>query len=87
MQNRYDFTDLKELKIDWQLGDRKGTMRASVAPRSAGELVIDAGAPKSGDVLAIDFHDAKGQLVDSYRLPIGKTAEDQKRNPWGPDLD
>ena len=74
VRNLYDFTDLSELKIDWQLGTRKGTLNASVAPRSAGELTIDAGTPKSGDVLAIDFRDAKGQLVDSYRLPIGKAA-------------
>ncbi len=43
VQNRYDFTDLSELAIDWQLGSRKGTLAARVAPRSAGELVIDAG--------------------------------------------
>ena len=75
VQNLYDFTDLSELKIDWQLGTRKGTLKASVAPRSAGVLTIDAGTPKTGEVLAIDFRDAKGQIVDSYRLPIGKAAE------------
>jgi hypothetical protein len=74
IQNRYDFTDLSELKIDWQLGTRKGTLKTSVAPRSAGELLIDAGAPNSGDILAIDFRDAGGLLVDSYRLPFGKAA-------------
>ncbi|MCC6124252.1 MAG: discoidin domain-containing protein [Pirellulales bacterium] len=75
VQNRYDFTDLSELSIDWQLGTRKGALRASVGPRSAGELAIDAGAPKMGDVLAIDFRDAKGQTIDSYRLPIGTAKE------------
>jgi len=75
VRNLYDFTDLAELRIEWQLGTRKGTLTASVAPRSAGELAIDAGAPKAGDVLSIDFRDAKGQMVDSYRLPLGKAAE------------
>ncbi|MFZ1933280.1 MAG: glycoside hydrolase family 2 TIM barrel-domain containing protein [Thermoguttaceae bacterium] len=74
VQNLYDFTDLSELKIDWQLGDRKGTLPTSLAPRSAGELVIDAGTPTPGDVLAIDFRDANGRIVDKYRLPIGKAA-------------
>ena len=74
IQNRYDFTDLSELTIEWQRGARKGTLKFSLAPRSVGELVIDAGAPAPGDVLAIDFRDVKGQMVDSYRLPIGSAA-------------
>ncbi len=72
VQNFYDFTDLSELKIDWQLGSRKGTLKASLPPRTAGELLIDAGTPAPGDVLAVNFRNAKGQLVDCYRLPIGK---------------
>ena len=68
----YDFTDLSELKIDWQLGSRKGTLKASLPPRTAGESLIDAGTPAPGDVLAVNFRNAKGQLVDCYRLPIGK---------------
>jgi beta-galactosidase len=74
VENRYDFTSLSEVKIDWQLGQRKGTANASVAPRSAGELVIDAGTLQAGDILALDIRDAKGSLVDSYRLPIVKAA-------------
>jgi beta-galactosidase len=74
VRNLYDFADLSELKIDWQLGDKKGVVAASVPPRSTGELVIDGGRPKPGDVLAVNFRNAEGQIIDAYRLPIGKAA-------------
>jgi beta-galactosidase len=84
VQNRYDFTDLSELQINWQLGDRKGAVKARVAPRSAGELVIDAGTPKSGEILTLDFRNAKGQLVDSFRLPIEKAMQTPAPGPDEP---
>jgi hypothetical protein len=76
IQNRYDFSDLSELTIQWSAAGRKGTATVSVAPRSSGELAIDAGELKSGDVLAIEFRDTRGgRMIDSYRIPIGKPAE------------
>jgi len=71
VRNLYDFTDLSELKIGWQLGARIGVVKISIAPRSAGELAIDAGAPKAHDVLMLDFRDVTGIVVDSFRLPLG----------------
>lgn len=70
VSNHYDFTDLSELKVEWRLGDRKGTIEASVPPRSTGVLAVPAAAAKPGDALEMEFTDRFGVLVDSFRVPI-----------------
>lgn len=73
VENQYDFTDLSELKIGWEIGGEKGEVRASVPPRSTGEIVVaPLRTPASGDVLSLTFTRPNGLLVDSYRLPVGE---------------
>jgi len=75
IENRYDFTNLSEVRIEWSLGDESGTAHADVPPHSNGTISI---RPKSNDlsgkILSLKFlHN--GRLVDDYNLPIGKPAE------------
>ncbi|HLQ36254.1 MAG TPA: glycoside hydrolase family 2 TIM barrel-domain containing protein [Planctomycetota bacterium] len=75
VDNQYDFRDLSELRITWQLGAEKGTARAAVAPHAQGEVVIDCGrVPGSGDLLVLEFREPSGELIDGFRLPIGSAA-------------
>jgi beta-galactosidase len=75
VENQYDFTNLSELDITWEIGDESGTVAADVPPRSVGELVIrPERAPQAGETLALTFTDAAGRMVDSYRLPLGEPA-------------
>lgn len=75
VENQYDFTDLSELKIGWETGGERGELRASVPPRSSGELVVQTRRPlEGGDVLSLTFTHSNGLLVDAYRLPIGEDA-------------
>lgn len=70
--NEYDFTDLAALTIRWNLGEEHGTAPASIPPHGTGELKITpAHGPLEGEVLALEFVDAKGRLVDACRLPVG----------------
>ncbi len=72
VENRYDFTNLSELAIGWEIAGDKGAVSASIGPRSAGEIVIrPLHAPKSGDMLSLTFTDSRHVLVDSFRIPIG----------------
>jgi hypothetical protein len=74
VENQYDFTDLSELSINWQLGPERGVARAAGAPRQTGELTLrPARAPVAGQVLSLEFRDRAGRLVDAYRLPVGQS--------------
>ena len=75
IENRYDFTNLSEVRIEWWLGDESGTAQADVPPHSKGAISI---RPKSNDLngktLLLKFI-RNGRLVDAYELPIGKPGE------------
>ena len=72
VENQYDFTDLSELEIRWEVGTEKGQARVSVAPHSSGEIEIQPQRqPKEGEALALEFLDARGRRVDAYRLSLG----------------
>jgi beta-galactosidase len=72
VENQYDFTDLSELTIRWQLGGESGSAHASIPPHTEGAIEIEpTHAPKAGDVLALEFFDAQGRQVDAYRFPFG----------------
>lgn len=73
VENQYDFTDLAELKITWELGVEKGEARATVPPHSLGTLIINPQRrPERGDILSLTLTHPNGLLVDTYRLPIGE---------------
>ncbi|MBM4062738.1 MAG: hypothetical protein FJ265_16835, partial [Planctomycetes bacterium] len=44
IENRYDFTDLGELRIEWRSGERSGTLSCALPPHARGELVLPASA-------------------------------------------
>jgi beta-galactosidase len=73
VENQYDFTNLSELKIRWTIGEQQGDVRADVPARLAGMLAVKPDeAVKDGQVLALEFVDRGGQLVDTYRIPLGR---------------
>ncbi|WP_329127123.1 glycoside hydrolase family 2 TIM barrel-domain containing protein [Streptomyces sp. NBC_01465] len=66
--NWYDHTDLAELAISWQIGNRSGTLTGvSIPARQSGTLTVPAGAWSAGDVLQLTFK-RSGALVDDYSL-------------------
>ena len=84
--NHYSFTDLSELKANWQLlregaAVDSGTARLKLAPRTSGdvELPLPADSLAKADALRIDFDDPRGWNVVSYQFRL--TAEDVARPP------
>ena len=71
VQNRHSFTNLSEVKITWQIGDRKGQATANVKPHSVGKLVIPTFA-ELGEVLSVEFTSPKGYLIDRFVLNVGE---------------
>jgi len=75
VENRFNFTNLKELEISWRIGDKSGKAVADIVPRSTGQIVINPGLPSlAGGILELQFKSPLGFVVDKYALPIGKPA-------------
>ena len=74
IENRHDFTNLSEIRIEWTLGDECGTVKADIPPRSTGDISIE---PKStnlnGKKLSLKFFSPRDFLIDSYLLTIGSS--------------
>jgi len=72
IDNRYEFTSLSELSLEWSVGSQKGTLHPEIAPRTSGQISIPVGAQtKPGDALSLRFVDRKGQVVIPYRVQLG----------------
>jgi len=75
VENRHDFTNLKELKIRWRIGHKAGDIQADIPPRQAGQLHIKTDLTQlEGQSLDLQFIHPERGLVDAYLLPIGKTS-------------
>jgi beta-galactosidase len=76
VENQYDFTDLSELKLNWEIGAERGVVHASVAPHQRGELNLrPTHPPVAGQSLYLECRDRTGRLVDAYSLPFVRRPE------------
>jgi hypothetical protein len=76
IENRHDFTNLSEIRIEWSLSDEAGIAKANIPPQTNGIIYIQ---PKStcldGKKLSLKFFSPRGFMIDSYLLPIGTSEE------------
>ena len=72
IENRHDFTDLRECRIDWRIGDETGRAAVELAPRRTAILRIKpVGADISGKTLRIEVTGPRGFLIDSFEIAVG----------------
>ena len=72
VENRFDFTNFNELKIDWSLGGESGIISADIAPRSYDVIrLIPGHIPKGGESLALKITSPLGFVIDEYLIPVG----------------
>ncbi len=72
IENRFNFTDLREVAIAWELGSERGELRAELPARQAGRLAVPVkGALAAGARLRLRFTDPRGVSVDAYDLVVG----------------
>ena len=75
VENRYNFANLGEVRIDWSLGKETGTSRADIAPRNSGEFPITPKHPHpAGETLRLSFTDPRGFVCESVQIPVGQPA-------------
>jgi len=72
VQNHYEFTNLSELTLAWQLGQESGDLHCDIPPRQTGDVAIPMRGPiPPGKHLQIRFLDATGGLVDEEQIVLG----------------
>lgn len=70
--NRFDHTDLDEIKIRYTYkGVEKELSAPSIAPHQKGLLVIPAEAWEKGEPLSVRFYTATGELLDAEQVSLG----------------
>ncbi len=73
VENRHDFTNLNEIRIEWTLARETGIANANIPPHTSGTISIQ---PKETELnskeLSIKFFSPRGFMIDSYLLPIGR---------------
>ena len=73
IENRHDFTDLRELRFEWRLGDRSGAATASAPPGGKDILEIPVvGGGLAGKLLEVTAFNPKGFIEDVWQVAIGE---------------
>lgn len=72
VHNRFDHTDLKEIKIRYVYKGKEKELKApALEPHGKGILVIPAEDWSEGDSVGIRFFSASGELIDAEQLTLG----------------
>lgn len=71
VENRYLFTNLRDVKITWSLGNLTGAALADIPPGEKGRISIDLESiPENPPMLALRFEDKRGFVADEFRIPL-----------------
>ena len=71
IENRFNFSNISDIKILWKTKNSNGCLNADIAPRS--EAFLEISLPKeaqSDETLAIEVVDWDGVLIDEYNFKI-----------------
>lgn len=73
IENRYSFTNLSELTIQWQIGTETGNICSNLPPGSSGELEIPIpDHVQNGSLLILRFFDRNNRLITAHGVQLGK---------------
>jgi len=76
VENRFNFANLSEIGIAWNIGNEKGVAHVNLQARSQGKVSIALPAKlKNGDVLHLAFTDPRGFICDEDDVVLGKQVE------------
>jgi beta-galactosidase len=72
VENRHDFTDLRELQFEWRLGHHSGKVAAAAAPGSKATLEIPLpDGDVKGKLLEIRAVSPRGFVEDDWQVALG----------------
>lgn len=76
VDNRFDFTNLSGVSLEWSIGSYHGVLHPDVAPHAS--KLISLALPseiKPGDYLSLNWVSSGGQLIAPFRLRLGIPSE------------
>ncbi len=81
VENRYAFSDLREVRFDWTLNKQAGNASTALAPGEKGLLDIPCPAGLSAGMLELKGFNAEGVMVDAWRIAVGNPTEKTVPSP------
>ncbi|MBK7710060.1 MAG: glycoside hydrolase family 2 [Bacteroidales bacterium] len=73
VENRFDFTNLKDCRFEWEVAGQKGISGVDVAPHNSGILKISPLAGKiNGQILGLKIYSPYNLLIDESSVEIGE---------------
>lgn len=71
VENRYDFSDLSECTIVWNINNKKGEVKESLPPRSEKEFTIQLPENlRQSENIHLSIIGSQGFIVDEYSYPL-----------------
>ncbi|MDW7658093.1 MAG: glycoside hydrolase family 2 TIM barrel-domain containing protein [Bacillota bacterium] len=71
IENRFNFINLRDLKITWSIDDETGLLAADIAPHERKTVLIRPNTElKPGKKINIKIHDPTGFIIDEYAVPL-----------------
>lgn len=84
VENRYSFTDLKELSLSWEIGEKKGKIKASLPPGTTGQITLPVPTGTSeGDKITLRVTNTKGEIINVLKIALGKPKQAPLPQPKG----
>ena len=74
IDNRYNFLNLNELKIEGKIGGKVFPIHANIAPLAKGSLEVDLSGAKPNDKLSLTFTDPRGFICQEEIIKTGQPA-------------
>lgn len=73
VENRFDFTDLKDCRFEWEVAGQKGRSTITVSPHNSGILRIGPVTGNvSGKVLLLKIYSPYNMLIDESSVELGE---------------
>lgn len=77
IENRYTYTNMEDVKIEWTYGDEAGIVHTDIQPKKKAEVRIPIQNPSASNELYLRFTDPRGFVADEYRIPVGSQVQNQ----------
>lgn len=79
LENRYTYTNLNELQVNWVYGEEKGSIFVDLEPGEKGQLRVRPVHPEKANELYLSFVDPRGFTADEYLIPEGRQIQNESQ--------
>lgn len=79
LENRYTYTNLNELQVNWVYGEEKGSIFVDLEPGEKGQLRVRPVHPEKANELYLSFVDPCGFTADEYLIPVGRQIQNESQ--------